>query len=407
MKRILFIVLLFSFGITSTLFSQKESDTSLPEKKLPSYFVGANFSANYGSTNLTNEFLEKLLFGGRIEDRNKDKVLDKTNNRNRFGVEVNYEVQFVELRDTLFKKLPNFAYYLGFGSYNNISASYTRDLFSSVFYGNKQFENKTAVLGRSNFLSQKFEKLTVGLITRDLSTSFGVSLIIGSRYDQVLLRKADMFTYPNGTDISLEYNGKVAFSDQENRANFMGFSGTGLGLDFMTKLQNNKYTVSVTNLGFLIWARNPHYSNTKINYAFDGIEIDNVFQSSTEKIQTKAEALLPGLTSQAFVTILPTIIRFDKNFDDEKTVQYIYGIRYKMFSNYLPSLYAGGSYQINPLMRIAGSMAWGGYAGLRIQTGFYYKYKQIQAGIETNNLTGIFLKQGNGNGASLFFMTYF
>mgnify|MGYP000091341904 CR=1 FL=1 len=407
MNRLLLILFTAIFGFSSTLFGQEEGDTSAPAKKTPSYFIEGGVSANYGSTNLSNEFIQKLLFGGRIEEREKDKVLDKTNKRNRFGVELNYDLKFVDMKDTLFKKLPDFAYYLGFGSYNNVSASYTKDLFSTVFYGNKQFENETAKLGRSNFVSQKFEKITFGLVARDFSTSIGVSLIIGDRYDQVLLRKADMFTHPEGTSIDIDYNGKMAFADRENRSSFMGFSGTGIGFDYMTLLANRKYTFSITNLGFIVWARNPRYSNTEINYNFDGIEIDNILQTSNEEFRTKAEEIVPGLSSNPFVTLLPTIFRFDKNFNKKETFQTIYGVRYKMLSNYLPSVYGGGSYQINTRMRVAGSLAWGGYAGLRAQAGFYYRYKKIYAGVESTNLTGIFLKSGNGNGANLFFMTYF
>ena len=401
------LILVISFGFINYLFSQENGDSTAPKEKKLNYYIMAGVTANYGSTNLTNEFIQKLLFGGRIEETLKDNVLDKTNKRNRFGLELNYEFQFVDFKDTLFKKLPDWGYYLSFGSYNNISASYSKDLFSTVFYGNKQFENETAQLGPSNFISQKFEKITFGLMNRDYSTSLGISLIIGDRYDQVRLRKADMFTHPEGTDITMDYNGKIAFSDRENRSSFMGFSGTGMGFDFMTLLMNRKYSFSITNLGFVVWARNPSYSNTELVYNFDGIEIDNVFQTSNEEIRTKAEEIIPGLSDVPFVTLLPTIFRFDKNFDKRKVYQSIYGIRYKMLSNYLPSIYGGGSYQLNRRMRVAGSLAWGGYAGLRAQAGFYYTYKKIFAGIETTNITGIFAKNGNGNGANLFLMANF
>lgn len=401
------LILLATLGIANSVYSQETSDSTAPKEKKLNYHITAGISANYGSTNLTNEFIQKLLFGGRIEEGLKDRILDKTNKRNRFGVELNYEFQFVDFKDTVFKKLPDWGYYLGFGSYNNVSASYSEDLFRTVFYGNKQFENETAELGPSNFISQKFEKITFGLMKRDYSMSMGVSLIIGDRYDQMRLRKADMFTHPEGTDITMDYNGKISFSDRINRSSFMGFSGTGLGIDFMTLLMDRKYSFSVTNLGFVVWARNPSYSNTELVYNFDGIEIDNIFQTSNEEIRTKAEDIIPGLSSSPFVTILPTIVRFDKNFDKEKVYQSIYGIRYKLLSNYLPAIYGGGSYQLNRKMRVAGSLAWGGYAGLRAQAGLYYKYKKIFAGIETTNITGVFSRNGNGNGGNLFIMANF
>ena len=201
--------ILFIFG-TETVYAQSDSTTKdstnvlIIDSNRDNYQVLAAFSANYGSTNLSNEFMQKLLFGGEITERLKELAIDKTNNRNRFGLEVNYEGQFVDMTDTLIKKLPNYHYYIGFGSYNNISASYTRDLFSTIFYGNKQFEDQTAELGRSNFTSYKFEKLTIGLMKKDWSQSFGLSLIIGDRFNSFNFRQADLYTAPEGTELNMQ-----------------------------------------------------------------------------------------------------------------------------------------------------------------------------------------------------------
>ena len=106
--------------------------------KTPKHKIQVSTIVNYGSTNMNNEFVEKLLFGGRIENELKDKAIEKIDKKGRFGVEVNYNIKYINLDDTLFHKLPNYHYYIGFGSYNNISASYSKDLFSLIFYGNKQ-----------------------------------------------------------------------------------------------------------------------------------------------------------------------------------------------------------------------------------------------------------------------------
>lgn len=397
--------LVLIYLVNSSAYAQSDSieqdSTAKIKLSTPRYIISAGFEANYGSTNLSNEFIQKLLFGGKIENSLKEKVMDKTNKRNRFGVEVNYDIRFVDFTDTLFKKLPNYRYYIGFSSYNNLSASYTKDLFSTVFYGNKQFENQTASLGRSNFTSYKFEKITIGLIKSDWSHSFGLSLIIGDRYNGYNFKKADMFTHPEGTQITVDYEGKIRLSDP-NRGSFMAFSGAGIGLDYSTSLLNKNYTFSVTNFGVSFWQRNTSYSNTEIVYEFEGVEIDNVLQTSSDEIETKAKEILPELRTRGFITMLPTIIRLDKNLNAKKQFQPIYGVRYKFFSNYLPSVYGGMSYQASSKLRISGNLAWGGYAGLRGGLGAYYTAKKFIGGIETSNLTGIFLKSGNGNGVSIF-----
>ena len=96
-----FIVIFISSFIPFSIFSQLDSAQAKTEKEWePSYQIEAEFEANYGSTDLNNEFIDKLLFGGEITPDLKDKVLKRTNKRNRFGLELNYEVKFTELRDT-------------------------------------------------------------------------------------------------------------------------------------------------------------------------------------------------------------------------------------------------------------------------------------------------------------------
>ena len=399
----LLVVLISPMGTSAQTDSTK---IELEAKHPPTYKFEAGIEANYGSTNLNNEFIQKLLFGGKIETSLKDRVLDRTNKRNRFGLEINYEARFIDLSDTVFVNLPNYRYYIGFGSYNNLSASYTHDLFNTVFYGNKQFENQTAELGKSNFTSYKFEKITIGLMSRDSSHSFGVSLIIGDRYNGYNFKRADMFTHPEGTDITMNYEGSVRLSDPE-RGGFMSFAGAGIGLDYMTQLVNNRYTFSVTNFGVAFWQRNTSYSNTELEYNFDGIEIDNVFQTSSEEIETKALAILPELREKGFVTFLPTIVRFDKNINPENKFQPIYGLRYKFFSNYLPQIYGGYSYQASDKLRFSSNLTWGGYAGLRAGIGAYYTNKRLMVGLQSTNFTGMFIKFGNGNGGSIFACYYF
>lgn len=384
------------YGITT--FSQ--DSIIIPGNKLPTMRFETSTELNYGSTNLNNEFIQKLLFGGKIETGIKDKAIDKIKNKGRFGVEVNYNIKYVNLKDTLFENLPNYNYYIGFGSYNNISASYTKDLFSTVFYGNKQFENQTAILGRSSFISTKFKKITIGLVSKDSKTSYGVSLIIGDRINSYNFRKADMFTHPDGTNITMDYDGTVKLSDGNNMGSFINFSGVGLGLDYSKELLNHK--IEITNFGFTIWSKNTKYSNTAKQYDFDGVEIDNLLKVTSEELEFNAKAILPQLEKKSFISLLPSIINLSNVIDQKKEFQPTYGIRYKLLSNYFPYFNAGLVYKVNQHFWLKGTAAYGGYSGVRAELGAYFDYNYFSAGIESQNVTGIFMKDGNGNGLRLY-----
>ena len=394
---LILIFILFSLGS----FSQQDSTEIKKKDKFQIEFLT---QLNYGSTNLTNEFMNKLFWGGRIENDLKDEILAKTNKTNRFGVEINYETK-VYILDTLFEKHPDYTYYIGFGSFRNVSVKYSQDFFRTVFYGNKPFTGETVILGKTKIIDTKFEKITFGILHKNRNTSLGISLIIGDKHNSFNFKQADLFTNTNGRALTLDYDGKILRSDSSNTG-FFAFSGSGLGLDFH-HIFFNKYALNISNFGFTIWKRNAKYSNVEKNYEYTGLEIDNLINIKDGEIEDRANELLPETENKTFATLLPTTFRVDKTFDFKKKIQPIYGVKYKLLSNYFPSAYAGVHYNMNTKIGFSGALAYGGYTKLRATAGAYLNYKKIYAGIETSNLIGIFSKKSNGNGGNFYLFTHF
>ena len=254
-------------------------------------------------------------------------------------------------------------------------------------------------------MQQNLRKLLSGLVSKDNKTSYGVSLIIGDRINSYNFRKADMFTQPEGTSIAMNYDGTVKLSDDQDSRSFMSFSGAGLGLDYSKQLFNHK--IEVTNFGFTIWSKNTKYSNTSKQYNFEGVEIDNILKVTSEELEFNAKAILPQLENKPFISILPTIVSFKNIIDQKKEFQPTYGIRYKLLSNYFPYFNAGVIYKVNQHFWLKGTAAYGGYSGIRAEVGAYFDYKCFKAGIESQNITGMFMLDGNGNGLRLYLNTTF
>ncbi|MEN9001632.1 MAG: hypothetical protein ABF242_04930, partial [Flavobacteriales bacterium] len=253
--------------------------------------------------------------------------------------------------------------------------------------------------------STKFEKITIGLISKDNKTSYGVSLIIGDRLNSLNFKKANMFTHTDGTKIDMDYEGTIQLSDNENPGTFMSFTGAGLGLDYSKELYNHRLTV--TNFGFSIWSKNSRYSSTEKQYEFEGVEIDNILKVTGEELRENALELLPELEDKPIVSLLPTIFTINRVMNDSVEWQPTYGVRYKLLSNYLPYANAGVIYKVNQHFWVRGAAAYGGYAGLRAELGIYANYKHFNAGVESLNVTGMFMENGNGNGLQLFFNATF
>ena len=117
-----------------------------------------NGFAGYGSNALNNEFMNKLVLGGNISNSLKDQTLNHTNKYNRIGADLTYEVYFKNYSDTLFDNAPNWRLYFGLGSYTQYSSTFTRDLYKTIFYGNKVFGDQEASIGGSQFFLLDFKK---------------------------------------------------------------------------------------------------------------------------------------------------------------------------------------------------------------------------------------------------------
>ena len=133
-KSLLFYSFIFSFF---TSFSQHlipiQYDTLVHK-----YEVITTGLADFGATGIERQFSSKLLFGGEITNEIKDASFDKHKGLNRFGADVQAEVEFRNYKTNLFKQ-ENIGWLIKGGYYNFGSALYTSDLFGLVFYGNQRY----------------------------------------------------------------------------------------------------------------------------------------------------------------------------------------------------------------------------------------------------------------------------
>lgn len=390
--------LAFIILMNSLLFGQ---DTTFNKNVMLSF----NTELSYGTTNISNEFTDKLIFGGNISKELKGKALSKAKNINRIGVELNYEFKYYNLRDTFLLSMPKYRYYIGFGSFTNISSSFSHDFFKTMFYGNKDFVDKTAHLGPTNLFQSSFRKISFGLINKEKNTSFAISLISGEKHNLYDFSKADLYTAPNGESLTLDYQGKIQNSDSLSNG-YLSFSGAGLAFDFETRIKNT-INISISNFGFAVWGRNPSSVNVNNQYNFNGIEVQNIFDNNNFDINNTIDSLLPERSSNDIVSLLPAIFKIESVIDNNKKIQLQYGVRYKILSNYFPLIYIGTHYSLSKKLHSSLAITYGGYNTFESKLNLYYSGQNIRFGIGTNNLLGSFSKNGYGKSLTFSLITLF
>lgn len=396
MKNILVIFIILVLGISA---NSQEIKTD------KNYILSVNTEMGYGSSSINNEFVDKLIYGGHIDEELKNKVLSKTKGTNRVGAEINYEVKFYNMKDTFLLNLPKYRYYIGFGSFTNMSATFSQDFYKTTFYGNKEFVGKTANLNNTSLFESSFRKISFGLINPSNYTSFSISLISGEKHNLYNFNTAELYTSPSAQDITLNYSGEIERSDSLSNG-FLSFSGSGMAFDFSTRIKKT-LNLSIANLGFVIWGRNPSVTTINSQYNFNGLQVDNVFDNNSFDINTTIDSLLPSAESKTLVKLLPAIFKIEKVINPDKKFQLTYGVRHKILSNYLPLVQLGVFYSINNDFKCSAAVTYGGYNNLEGNLNLFYRSNKLYLGLGTNNLIGNFSKDGLGKSLNFSLMSLF
>ena len=132
----------------SSFSAQVNSDFFQDTTQRVSVEFGARYT--YGSNTVNTHFLNKFLFGDKIEQSDKEDVYRNLSALNTIGQDIDYSLNVTIPIDTLFKKT-NLSLLFGVEFVEHFDAQFTEDLFKFTFDGNKQFAGEYAELSGTDF----------------------------------------------------------------------------------------------------------------------------------------------------------------------------------------------------------------------------------------------------------------
>lgn len=358
-----------------------------------------NGYGGYGSNMLNDQFLNKLVVGGFIDDNQKETALRFSDKYNRVGADLNYEITFHNYKDTLFEKFPKWKLYFGLGSYTQYSSTFTRDLFTSVFYGNRDFIDEKAIIGGSQILLLDFKKITVGFTHTEKKLSLGLSVISGNDLTCLHIKTGDYQVQNDGSSIVL--NGDAVYNQSDSLGNgYLSFSGIGTAIDIRKEWKF--FEASITNLGFTTWKRNPSYNHVVFDdYSFQGVTINDINSAKDVTINNVFDTLISENKSKTFTKMLPFEFNLNSTFGKEKALAPIFGLRLRAFSNYHPYQYLGIKAKITKQIGLTSALSYGGYNNFEGKLRLNLYGKSYVASLGTDHFYGLISNTGFGN--SIFF----
>ena len=357
--------------------------------------------ADFSSTSLQNELMQKLFYGGEITFGIKNRSLIDHKGINRFGADISCEVEYRNLKLNLFKN-PNWGLTVKSGYYNYVSLLYSKDLYGLTFFGNDNYLGQNVNLSGTRFLGMSFQKFGFGVVDKKSKSSVSFNVYSLSNYAEATVYDGNLFQSASADSVSLSMHGNFDFSNGES---FVKGMGAGVDLDFRLPVMFREGKTSfiqfqAKNLGICSFQKNITRYSADTTIHFTGLTFDQIIGENA--IFNKNFSLMDSLGVDSLGIrkwrFLPCFIQVGKIVDemDSSRVQSFYGIRMYSTSAFVPMIYGGLHYRLTNAFGLGMNLSFGGYSNTRFGIYAQCQFGNLSAGIASENLTGIFLKGAKG-----------
>ncbi len=360
--------------------------------------VSANLDFEAGSNGMSTPLVNKLFWGGYISKDVKDQSAKHLKASNNFGLLLDYDV------NAFVKGNYKFDYLIGVKSQDVLNATYTRDFYNLLFYGNGAYKGKTANIGNSSVNALRFNQVTFGAVLHKVDSvgkiGISVSLIQGQQlFDVKTNANSSLYTSPDGTELIFNSNFNMALSDT-TRKNPLSFNGIGASADIFFETpyksrigKRSVLIVNANNLGFIHWQNNSvqYSSDSSLRYTGYNIHSINDLRDSTIN-RLKSDSLVQNLSNarhQSFNVNIPTnLVILNKVYFSE-IFSLTLGFRHIFNANYVPYVFLEPEYKYKNFI-FGLHTGYGGYVRLNVGANITWNSKAWFLRLGSNSLQGYF-----------------
>lgn len=294
------------------------------------------------SNALNRSFIQKMIFGGHIDNDLKQSVVDRFDGVNYYRGSMNPSASF-----TLFPDSGRYGFTFSYRYTNYIDLAFADDLFNLVFYGNAEMDDRMAVLSKSDLTYQTFHSVSIGLVDKRSGSFLNLGIYDGFDYRSYKLGPTSFVTdYESFGDNEFAEKIKLITMDSkflESSRSYKPFeNGVGIGLSgayIFESASGHTFRVSAQDVGVMYW-KNLSSRDTTGSFEFGGFAfssgdeggINNIVESLTDSIMpvsknTNEWIMLPGYVRMDYYA--PAKTRF---FTSAKALHYYGRDNYTEFS---------------------------------------------------------------------------
>lgn len=404
----------FAFAVLVSYTATAQIEEIFPDtiNRKFNYISGGFAGFEMNSNAIDIDFAQGFYRGDFIDNERKDRISGRLTNENRMGADINYGVFYSWRPDSLFGS-SDVSVFVSLKNSEHYDLRYSRDLFRTVFYGNREFAGDTAYLGNFNTQLLRYQKLQFGVLWSNLDSTaklgIALSALNAEQYFRMEARNAELMTGADGEYIDFNTSVNVFRSDTSNKG-FAQFNGFGISTDiyfeapYKGKKRKGKILISISDIGLMAWNdRSQTYSRDSL-YHFEGVQVNDLFHAGDSSLNHfSADSVFAAITemrTQSFTSSLPATVHlkqttYYRNFELSKGFRYMFNANYKGF------YYLEGIYHFRGKLNAGLNAGFGGYGRFSFGASVNKEFGQgLYVGIASRHLEGLVApKQFGGAGA--------
>lgn len=373
--------------------------------------VSVNIDYDAGSNGMSARFTNRLLWGGKIDNDLKKESSKHLRSKNNFGINLNYDVS------AFIRGNSKFDFLIGFKNQEVLNATYSKDFFNLMFYGNDSYRGGTANLENCNINALRFQEVKFGAIMHKVDSvgkiGVSVSFLKGEQLFYLKTNKnSSLYTSADGSELVLNSNFNLAISDTSNKR-LTSFNGIGASAEiffetpYKSKVgKRSVLLVNANNIGFIHWQNNSVQYSSDSSLRFSGYTVNNIIDLKDSTIsKLNRDSILRGLTNarrENFNTNIPTnLVIINKIYFGKELFCLQTGFRFIFNANYKPYVFIEPEYRVKNVT-FGLHTGYGGYVRLNVGASITWNCKNWFLRIGSNSLQGYVVPK-SASGQGLFF----
>ena len=348
-------------------------------------------NGDYASNAIGKNIVQSFFYGGFIDQDMKNSSIERLQNINQFGLDMNAELSFRSKGDLTKKESSpfyNHGYIVQAGYHQFSSLVFSRDAFRYAFEGNSLFLGDTADFSGTRFHSMGYSKFGFGIFNRSTNNALTLNVISLNQFASGNMETASILQDSQNDTIQMDYTGGFSFAKNG------GFSkGFGISFDVDYRIQTNENDHAMTfqllakNIGFMLPTQMTRYAADS-SFQYTGFNLNQLVQQNLLSTMSLADTLGIEKGTEKRALLLPGFIQFSKLVDMQATqrIQSFYGARMFLSQNYIPYFFAGVHGRVTKHWSTGLSASFGGFSQLKWGMYSSFQLSRWNIGVASENL---------------------